>query len=49
MSSAPVLRLTRVGPVKVPLPAYQTAGSVGLDLCAALSEPVAIAPGESGG
>jgi dUTP pyrophosphatase len=46
MSSAPVLRVTRVGPVPVPLPEYQTTGSVGLDLCAALSASVEIAPGQ---
>jgi dUTP pyrophosphatase len=32
--------------VEVPLPAYQTPGSAGLDLCAALAEPVTLAPGE---
>jgi dUTP pyrophosphatase len=36
----------RVGPIEVPLPAYQTAGSAGLDLCAALSEPVTLRPGQ---
>jgi dUTP pyrophosphatase len=36
----------RVGPVEVPPPAYQTEGAVGLDLCAALAEPVTLAPGE---
>ena len=35
----------RVGTVEVPLPRYQTAGAVGLDLCAALREAVTIAPG----
>jgi dUTP pyrophosphatase len=35
-----------VGEVAVPLPAYQTPGSVGLDLCAAVTEPVRIDPGE---
>src|SRR5690349_19082140 len=42
----PKLRLRRVGAIQVPLPAYQTSGSAGLDLCAALAEPVRIAPGE---
>lgn len=42
----PVLRVRRVGPVEVPLPAYQTEGAAGLDLCAALSESVVIPPGE---
>jgi dUTP pyrophosphatase len=40
------LRLRRTGAVKVPLPAYQTPGSAGLDLCAALSEAVRIEPGQ---
>ena len=34
------VRVQRVGPVEVPLPSYQTSGSAGLDLCAALPEPV---------
>lgn len=42
----PRLLVRRVGPVEVPLPAYQTAGAAGMDLCAALSEPLLIAPGE---
>lgn len=40
------LKLRRTGPIEVPLPAYQTPGSAGLDLCAALPEPVQLAPGE---
>lgn len=40
------IRLMRVGPIEVPLPAYQTPGSAGLDLCAALSEAVQLGPGE---
>lgn len=36
----------RVGPVEVPAPAYQSEGAVGLDLHAAVAEPVSIAPGE---
>jgi dUTP pyrophosphatase len=40
------LRVARTGPVSVPLPEYQTAGSAGLDLCAALESPVVIPPGE---
>lgn len=40
------LRLRRTGAVHVPLPAYQTPGSAGLDLCAALPEAVQIGPGE---
>ncbi len=42
----PKLKLRRVGAVVVPLPAYQTPGSAGLDLCAALTESVRIEPGE---
>jgi dUTP pyrophosphatase len=42
----PKLRLRRVGAIQVPLPAYQTAGAAGLDLCAALPEAVQLAPGE---
>lgn len=40
------LGIKRVGPLNVPLPSYQTSGASGLDLCAALSEPVALAPGQ---
>jgi len=40
------LRVKRVGPVPVDLPEYQTPGSVGLDLRAALEAPITIAPGE---
>lgn len=42
----PKLRLRRVGTIDVPLPSYQTEGSAGLDLCAALAAPVVIAPGD---
>jgi dUTP pyrophosphatase len=40
------LGIKRVGPLSVPLPSYQTPGAAGLDLCAALSEPVVLAPGQ---
>jgi dUTP pyrophosphatase len=40
------LRLRRTGAVQVPLPAYQTPGSAGLDLCAAIAEAVRLGPGE---
>jgi dUTP pyrophosphatase len=40
------LQVQRVGPVEVPLPSYQSAGAAGLDLCAALEEPVVLVPGE---
>lgn len=36
--------LARVGPVAVPLPRYQTEGSAGMDLHAALGAPLVIAP-----
>lgn len=36
----------RVGKVEVPLPAYQTQGSAGMDLHAALEQPLVIQPGE---
>ncbi|MDI3282083.1 dUTP diphosphatase [Polyangium sp. 15x6] len=36
----------RVGGADVPLPAYQSAGAVGLDLCAAVVEDVSIGPGQ---
>ncbi len=42
----PALRVKRVGSVEVPLPAYQSEHAAGLDLCAALVEPVVIEPGE---
>jgi dUTP pyrophosphatase len=40
------LRLRRTGPVSVPLPSYQTPGSAGLDLCAALTESIRLEPGD---
>jgi dUTP pyrophosphatase len=40
------VRVTHVGSVRVPLPEYQTRGAAGMDLRAALAEPVTIAPGE---
>jgi dUTP pyrophosphatase len=40
------VRATRVGPVEVPLPSYQTDGSAGMDLAAALEAPVTLAPGD---
>src|SRR5262245_37279946 len=44
--SPPKLLVRKVGPIDVPLPAYQTAGSAGLDLAAAVAEPVVIPPRE---
>ncbi|NUO53740.1 MAG: dUTP diphosphatase [Polyangiaceae bacterium] len=40
------LRVRRVRPSDVALPAYQTAGSAGMDLSADVVEPVVIRPGE---
>ncbi len=39
------LRVVRVGNVPTPLPAYQSADAAGLDLHAALEEPLTLAPG----
>ena len=39
------LRVKKVGPVDVPLPAYQTERAAGLDLSAALDKPVRLEPG----
>jgi dUTP pyrophosphatase len=38
------LRIARVGLVDVPLPRYQTEGAAGMDLHAAIREPVVLAP-----
>jgi dUTP pyrophosphatase len=38
--------IQRVGPVTAKLPAYQTVGSAGMDLHAALEAPVTLRPGE---
>jgi len=40
------IQAQRLGPVEVPLPSYQTPGSAGMDLHAALTEPVTLQPGE---
>jgi dUTP pyrophosphatase len=39
-----ILAVQRVGPVDVPLPQYQTDGSAGMDLHAALAAPLTLAP-----
>lgn len=39
------IRFKRVSPFDVPLPNYQTKGSAGFDLCAAISEPRTLLPG----
>lgn len=44
--SAPIVRFKRTGEVEVPLPEYQSAGAAGMDLRAALREPLSIAVGE---
>lgn len=38
--------IQRVGDIEVPLPLYKTAGSVGMDLHAAIRKPICIAPGQ---
>jgi dUTP pyrophosphatase len=45
MTESVALRVTRVGEVHVELPSYQTQGSAGMDLRAALVSPVRIEPG----
>jgi len=40
------VEVKRVGPIEVPLPSYQTRGSAGLDLHAALNEPLVLQPRE---
>ncbi len=40
-----VVPLARVGDVDVPPPRYQTEGAAGMDLAAAVAEPVILAPG----
>lgn len=40
------LPFKHVGPIRVPVPRYQTTGAVGMDLHAALQEPVQLGPGE---
>jgi len=39
----PVVRITRLRPSAVP-PAYQSGGAAGMDLCAAVEEPLTLAP-----
>lgn len=39
-----LIRVKHVGDVAVPLPRYQTAGAAGMDLHAAIKEPITIAP-----
>ncbi len=42
----PSIRFKRVGEVRVELPRYQTPGSAGFDLCAAIAEPIVLGCGE---
>jgi dUTP pyrophosphatase len=42
----PAVMAKRVGKVEVPLPRYQTGGSAGMDLSAAIAEPVTLLPGK---
>ena len=39
------LRVQKVGPIDVPLPAYQTERAAGLDLSAAIAAPLRLEPG----
>lgn len=39
------IQIQRVGSVAVPLPAYMTEEAAGMDLCAALPEPLRLEPG----
>jgi dUTP pyrophosphatase len=39
------IQVAKVGSVAVPLPRYQTDGAAGMDLHAALTEPIVLAPG----
>src|SRR5690349_775549 len=40
-----IVEMARVGDVEVPPPRYQTEGAAGLDLAAAVAEPVTLLPG----
>jgi len=40
------VKIMRVGDVDVPLPEYKTSGAAGMDLAAAVAEPIVILPGE---
>jgi dUTP pyrophosphatase len=45
-ATVPVRVLRLAGGLDLPLPAYMTAGAAGADVCAAVDEPVVLAPGE---
>jgi dUTP pyrophosphatase len=36
----------RIGKIEAPLPEYMTSGAAGVDLCAAIAQPLEISPGE---
>jgi dUTP pyrophosphatase len=38
------IRLKRIGPIEVEIPKYQTVGSAGFDLSAAIAEPILLLP-----
>ena len=42
----PTIKVKRLYPEAEKMPAYQTAGSSGADVCAALKEPLTLKPGE---
>ena len=47
--SKPIIRVQRLQPVldaDIPLPAYQTSGAAGADICANNPEPIQLQPGE---
>jgi dUTP pyrophosphatase len=46
MAQKVTIRVKRTGPVRVNLPAYRTPGAAGLDLEAAVPQPVLMQPGE---
>ena len=44
--SEPTVLIVRTGPVAVDLPSYRSAGAAGLDLEAAIAEPIRLEPGQ---
>jgi dUTP pyrophosphatase len=44
--SEPTVLVVRTGPVSVDLPSYRSAGAAGLDLQAAIAEPIRLEPGQ---
>lgn len=46
MRTGMILQIKRMGSIEVPLPVYKTEGSVGMDLFAAIPQPIRIRPGE---